>query len=185
MKKIITLTMGALLALGLTACSSKNEQIPEKVAGGECVISGEEAPLWACGGHEINGKYVAVGSAPMSKLGHQFSRNEAILNGRTNLVNIIELDIKTKADSYMRSAGLNSNELVEKVVTQMTKQTSNLTLKESKQLSYWQHPENNEIFVLVGVDKGNFTKQIEVAVKEVVPVDTQIANSEDALNKLQ
>lgn len=185
MKKTILAITSALLVLNFTACSSKEEITKPNKLEGECLIQGTQAPTWVCGAYEEAGKYTAVGSAPFSKLGQNFSRSEALLNARTNLVNQIQLDIKTKADSYMRSTGLQENEMVERVVTQVTKQTTNLTLKDSKQISYWQSPSDKEIYILVAMDKSNLDKAIDENVKEAVDTEIQIRNSEDALNKLQ
>ena len=56
---------------------------PNKVEG-ECIINGEKAPMWVCGSYDNPLQYTDVGSAPLSKLGHNFSRNEALANGRNN-----------------------------------------------------------------------------------------------------
>lgn len=183
--KLLIAGLTTFSLLNFTACSSKEEiKMPNKIEG-ECTILGETAPSWVCGTYEENNKYIAVGSAPMSKLGHNFSRNEALLNARTNLVNLIETEIKTKAESYMRSTGLKENEMVERVITQVARQTSTMTLKESKQISYWQSKNDNTIYLLVAMDKDNINKQIETSIKEVVDNELQIKNSEDALNNLR
>ncbi len=184
-KRVSSLVLTTLVLLGLSACSSKEESITLKKLESECTVLGESAPSWVCGAYEEESRYVAVGSAPMSKLGHNFSRNEALLNARTNLVNQIELQIKNKAESYMRSTGLKENEMVEKVVTQVTKQTANMTLKNSKQISYWQSGKDNTIYLLVAIDKNSINEQIDTEIKDIVDNEIQIKNSEDALNKLQ
>lgn len=184
MKKTL-LTITALFAIiNFTACSSKDDVYKPNTIEGECIIKSEVAPVWVCGGYEDPLKYTAVGSAEYSKLGHNFSRNEAILNARTNLVNQVKLDIKARAESYMRSSGLSENEKVERVVTQVSKQTSSLTLKDSKQISYWQSTNDNTIYVLVAVSKDSTSKLIDENVKDVVDNQLQILNSEDALNNL-
>ena len=184
MKKTILAISSALLVLNFTACSSKEEVVKPNKLEGQCLIQGVDAPTWVCGAYEEQERYTAVGSAPFSKLGQNFSRSEALLNARTNLVNQIQLDIKTKAESYMRSTGLKENEMVERVVTQVTKQTTNLTLKDSKQISYWQSPADKEIYILIAMNKDSLDKTIDASVKEAVDTEIQIRNSEDALNKL-
>lgn len=189
MKKSILISSSLILLsiLSFSACSSKEEveiKTPQKMES-ECIIKGETAPAWVCGSFEEQNRYVAVGSAPMSKLGHNFSRNEALMNARSNLVNRIELEIKNRAESYMRSSGIQENELVEKVVTQVSKQTSAMTLKDSKQISYWQSEKDNTIYLLMAVDKTSISQSIDTQVKDIVDNDIQIKNSEDALNKIQ
>lgn len=186
-KRLLVAGLTTFAMLNFTACSSKKEevvQVPKKMEV-ECVISGENAPAWVCGGYEEKARYVAVGSAPFSKLGHNFSRNEALMNARTNLVNQLQIEIKNKAESYMRSSGLKENEMVEKVVTQVTKQTANMTLKNSKQISYWQSAKDNTIYLLIAIDKSSLNEQIDTKVKDIVDNEIQIRNSEDALNKIQ
>lgn len=183
-KKILIAGITTLALLSFSACSTKEKTYTPNKIEGECTILGETAPTWVCGGYEETNRYVAVGSAPMSKLGHNFSRNEALLNARTNLANQIELEIKNKAESYMRSTGLKENEMVEKVVTQVSKQTTTMTLKESKQISYWQSQKDKTIYLLIAMNKNGVTKQIETMTKKAVDSEIQIRNSEDALNNL-
>lgn len=186
MKKILVSSLIAISILTFTGCSSKEPEVKQvKKLESECIVSGEDAPSWVCGDYEESTKYVAVGSAPMSKLGHNFSRNEALMNARTNLVNQIELQIKNHAETYMRSAGLKENEMVEKVVTQVSKQSSSMTLKESKQISYWQSEKDNTIYILVAIDKANVSKDLQKDVEEAIDTEVQIRNSEDALNNIK
>lgn len=183
--KILLSFVAVLTIINFTGCSSKEEVYKPNPIEGECTIQGEKAPTWVCGSYDEVTRYVATGSAPFSKLGHNFSRNEALLNARTNLVNQIKLDIKTKAESYMRSTGLDENEMVEKVVSLVSKQTSNMTISNSKQISYWQSAKDKSIFVLVAVNKSSVDSIIDKNLKEVVDNEIQLKNSEDALNKIQ
>ncbi len=185
MKKTLLAITSALVVLNFTACSSKEENMEPKKIIGECTIQGEEAPSWVCGTYDDPTRYTAVGSAPYSKLGHNFSRNEAILNGRANLVNQIQLQVKTKAESYMRSTGLQENEMVEKVVTQLSKQTTDMTISDSKQISYWQSKNDNAIYILIAMNKDSVNNKIDAQVREIVDNEIQIRNSEDALNNMQ
>jgi len=184
MKKIAISALISLSILSFTACTSKDKPYTPNSIEGECIISGEKAPVWVCGSYNEEKRYVASGSAPLSKLGHNFSRNEAVMNARTDLVNQIEIEIKNKAESYMRATGLKENELVEKVVTQVSKQTASLTLKNTKQISYWQSQKDNTIYVLMAVDKNELEKIVDENIKEIVDNELQIRNSEDALNRL-
>jgi hypothetical protein len=184
MKKTLLSLISALIVLTLTACSSKEDVYKPNTIEGQCTIQSEVAPMWVCGGYDDPLKYTAVGSAPYSKLGQNFTRSEAMLNARTNLVNQIKLDIKTKAESYMRSTGLNANEMVERVVTQVSKQTTNMTINDSKQISYWQSAKDKTIYLLVAISKDSIYKTIDMSVKDIVDSEIQIRNSEDALNNM-
>lgn len=166
-KKSSTIFLVVLSSILFVSCSSKNEDINE-IAVTECTIAGAKAPLWACGNYSEDNRFVAVGSAPMSKLGHDFSRREALANARTNLVNDIELEVKNKVESYMNSTGIKENESIEKVVTMVSKQTSSKTLKESKQISSWENPNDNFIYILVAIPKGNIEKTINSEVQKAI-----------------
>lgn len=172
-------------SLVFTACSSKEEAYTPNKVEGECIIKGEKAPMWVCGSYDNPAQYTAVGSAPLSKLGHNFSRNEALANARNNLVNQIEQQIKNKTESYMRSTGVGENEMVERVVKQVSRQTSSMVLNDSKQISYWQNQSDNTIFLLVAVNKSGVDKEIEGKVKEIVENDQQIRNSKEELESLK
>jgi BMFP domain-containing protein YqiC len=104
----------------------------------------------------------------MSKLGHDFSRREALANARTNLVNDIELEVKNRVESYMNSTGLKESESIERVVTMVSRQTSSMTLKESKQISSWENPNDNFIYILVAIPKANIEKTINSEVQKAL-----------------
>jgi len=152
-------------AIFFIACSSKDEK---KIEIPQCVISGAKAPAWACGIYTEKDRLLAVGSAPISKLGYDFTRKEAVANARASLVQQIELEVKTKVETYMNTAGLNENEAVQKVTTIVSKQTSNKVLKESKQISFWENPNDKYIYVLVAISKSNITKNIDDEIKKVL-----------------
>lgn len=182
------LTLSVLSILLFAGCGSKEEiAVPNQVEG-ECIIAGEKAPAWACGSYSEESRYIAVGSAPISKLGHNFSRGEAVASGRSNLVQQIQIDVKNKVESYMRSSGIKDEELAEKVTTQVSKQLSKVTLEGSKQISYWENEGDNSIYVLIAVNKNSVTKHLNEAIDREfgdVDVATQQKNAQKALQELQ
>ncbi|AXK49099.1 hypothetical protein CRU87_07095 [Aliarcobacter trophiarum LMG 25534] len=167
LKKTSTIFLISLASIFFVSCSSKNENINE-IAVTECTIAGAKAPLWACGNYSEESRFVAVGSAPMSKLGHDFTRREALANARTNLVNDIELEVKNKVESYMNSTGLKESESIERVVTMVSRQTSSKVLKESKQISFWENPKDNFLYILVAIPKVNIEKAINSEVEKAL-----------------
>ena len=159
------LLMTATLLTTLAGCSSELPK-PHLVEGGECVIHGEQAPIWACGGYMEADRYVGVGSAPLSKLGYDFSRKEAAINARADIAQQVEAQIKSKLDSYQRSTGADEM-TAERVVTQVARQTSELTINNSQQVSYWQHPETEVIFILLGVEKATINNAIDSQIDQL------------------
>ncbi len=156
MKKIVlSSALLSLLSLTFTGCSSEEPKPVEKpVAISECTIDRAEAPVWACG--IVNGyddMFTATGTAKMSKAGAGFSRKNAMADGRSNLAQQIETTVKDKVERFARSTGIGEAETIDTVATQVSKQVANVTMNGSKQLAYWQHPDNNDIYVLMGVTK--------------------------------
>jgi len=156
-----------LIALAVTAvtfsgCSDKDPETAEESF--ECRIAGALAPTWACGNSKLEGYYTAVGSAPLSKIGHGFSRREALANGRSNLAQQIETLVKDKVETFARSTGIGGNEVADKVSTQVSKQVAKVTLQGSKQVKYWENPNTQDIYLLVSIA----TDAVNGAVKEGV-----------------
>ena len=153
-KIVLSSALTALLALTFSGCSSDPKPTKEEVAITECTIDKVEAPKWACG--MVNGfddMYTATGTAKMSKAGAGFSRKNAMADGRSNLAHQIELEVKAKITQFAGTTGIGADETVDASITQVSKQVAHVTLKGSKQLGYWQHPENSDIYVLMGVTK--------------------------------
>ena len=152
-KILLSTSLLLLVGLGFTACSGEPE--PEKpMPIKECVIDLEEAPIWACG--IVNGyedMYTSVGSAKMSKAGAGFSRKNAMADGRSNLAQQIQVEVKAKITQFAATTGIGKSETVDSAITQVSKQVAKVTLNGSKQLAYLQHPQNSDIYVLMGVSK--------------------------------
>ncbi len=145
-KVLVALWTTALLFSG---CSNKDPEVAEESF--ECRIAGALAPTWACGNSELEGYYSAVGSAPLSKIGHGFSRREALANGRSNLAQQIETLVKDKVETFVRSTGIGADEVADKVSTQISKQVAKVTLQGSKQVKYWENPNSGDIYLLVSI----------------------------------
>ena len=154
-KILLSSSLVLLVGLGFTACSSDPQPKPEKpIAIAECVIDQADAPTWACG--MINGydeMYTSTGTAKMSKAGAGFSRKNAMADGRSNLAQQIEVEVKAKITQYAATTGIGDDETVDSAITQVSKQVAKVTMSGSKQLAYWQHPKNSDIYVLMGVTK--------------------------------
>ena len=145
------LTMMAAGVLLFTGCSPKNPD-PDQLKS-ECTINGEEAPRWACGLHHDDKYYAAVGTAKIGKLGFGFARKEALADARANLSHQVALDVKARTTQFARSTGVDDDETVERVVEAVTKQVARVTLHDSRQEAYWEHPSDGSIYLLVKVDK--------------------------------
>ena len=156
-KILMSSVLLSLLAISFTGCSDKAPEPDAKpIAISECTIDKADAPKWACGivtGYDD--MLTATGTAKMSKAGAGFSRKNAMADGRSNLSQQIETLVKDKIERFARSTGIGENETVDTATTQVSKQVAKVTLNGSKQLAYWQHPQNDDIYVLMGVSESS------------------------------
>lgn len=178
-----TYVLALSAAMLFSACSSQ-EAKPELITG-ECIISGETGPNWACGAYEDKQAYAAVGSAPMSKLGHGFSLREAVANARSSLAQQIETEVKDKVETFMRSTGVSDMEVADKVTAQVSKQVAKQTLNGSKQISYWENKGDDSLYVLVSVSKESINKTTKDSVVSSYKNDDALWQQFQAENALE
>ncbi len=158
MKKLIFL----IIALLFFGCSSKNVN---KKINSTCIIENQNAPSWICRPEDTKGYITAVGSAEKTNLGFSFQQTEAISAARDALARRISVKVKNIFKRYESNTGVKNNTISEKVVTNVSKQLSNLTLNDSKILNTWQS-KNGTLYVLVGMPKENVKKAFSQSVKK-------------------
>lgn len=159
MKKNILIS-GAIVCslLLLSGCSSKSTAIKDF----GCKQENVNAPDWTCIPN-VEGFYSGVGIAEKSKLGHSFMRKEAIANGRSDLAQQIQTQVKDKVESFTRSTGVGENEVVDKVVTAVSKQVAKVDLSGSKVIDTWISP-SGALYFLVVVDANSVNNTVKNAV---------------------
>ena len=187
-KVLLSTAVAAFMALAFTGCADKEPQKPKPIS--SCIIDKEDAPFWACGIVEgYDDMYTDTGTAKMSKAGAGFSRKNAMADGRSNLAQQIQTLVKDKIENFTRSTGLGEAETVDTVSTQVGKQVAKVSLSGSKQLAYWQHPQNNDIYVLVGVTKESVNNSAKDGVmtsfknQDALWQQFQAQNAQEALEK--
>jgi len=162
-KHLFYATAVSLAALLLSGCGAEPKPAEPTF---ECTIDNTRAPEWACGNYgDMPGMVVAVGTAKMSKMGPGFSRREAMANGRSNLAQQIQTLVKDKVETFARSTGAGADEVADKVSTQVSKQVAKVSLSGSKQLKYWQHPANKDIYLLMGVSEKGINQNARDSIK--------------------
>jgi len=165
---ISKIALSLLVVSAITACSQKEAQPskPEKTAQiGGCKIENTKAPMWACI-PEVEGYYAGVGVAEKSAAGIAHMRRVALMNGRSDLAQQIQTQVKDKIEGFTRATGNGSAETVDKVTTAVTKQVANVALKGSKAVDYWEAP-SGAIYMLVTVPKSSVNEEVKKAVKSV------------------
>lgn len=185
--KTVLFSLGAVMLVGMTGCSSKEEKVKPAEPVAECVVEGVKAPEWVCGSSDVPGYYTSVGGAPFSKLGLSFSRREALANGRSNLAQQIESEVKDKVATFAQSTGVGDSEVADKVSTQVSKQVAKVTLKGSKQIKYWQAP-SKEIYLLVAVPESTVNQEVKNQVASSYKNDNalwQQFQAKNAMNELE
>jgi hypothetical protein len=169
-KNFKIVAMAAVVAAVLTGCG---ETPKPAQADFSCKQDGVSAPEWTCNPSSYEGAIVGLGSAPISKAGTNFTRNNAMAQARNDLAFQIETQVKAKVESFVRGTGVGEKEVVDSVATQVSKQLANVTLNGSKQLQSWNSPKN--MYILVGVPNDVVNKE---AKKEIVESSH---NNKDAL----
>ncbi len=168
MSKITNVSLIAVAALGIAACSTPAAKVEpvkvEKVA--ECVFpnSREAAPLWVCDA-PVEGMAVgAVGSATKSDAGVAFMKQMAATEARVQLAQNMRVQVQNMIKQYAETTGAGSKETVDRVNTSVTKQITDQTLQGTKIFRSIQAPDGT-MYVLVGLDETAAQKLTETAVK--------------------
>jgi len=179
-KTISNVTLSALLALSFAACSSKEakpkkEESAPKTQQFACKQEGVLAPQWTCI-PDVDGYYAGVGVAEKSVAGIAHMRRVALMNGRSDLAQQIQTEVKDKMEGFTRATGNGSAETVDKVTTAVTKQIAKVDLRGSKAVDMWQAP-SGAIYMLVTVPK----KEMNEILKKEIKKSLSSFKNDDAL----
>jgi len=188
MKKTITNALIVTIAFfAITGCGEKTPE-PKKEATAptfKCMQEGVLAPQWTCIPN-VEGYYAGVGVAEKSAAGIAHMRRVALMNGRSDLAQQIETQVKDKIEGFTRATGNGSAETVDKVTTAVTKQLAKVDLKGSKAVDMWQAP-SGALYMLVTVPAENVNAEVKKAVKSSFKNDNalwQQFQSKQALEQL-
>ena len=188
MNKIIKKTaLVALVALAITGCSDKKPEAKKEAYNPtfKCMQENVLAPRWTCI-PEVEGFYAGVGVAEKSAAGMAHMRRVALMNGRSDLAQQIQTQVKDKIEGFTRATGNGSAETVDKVTTAVTKQIAKVDLKGSKAVDMWQAP-SGALYMLVTVPEENINAEVKKAVKSSFKNDNalwQQFQSKQALEQL-
>ncbi|WP_428737531.1 LPP20 family lipoprotein [Sulfurimonas sp.] len=160
-KVVVSLSLVALVA----GCSSKEEPQPQDQlsADFQCKQENVLAPNWTCI-PDVPGYYAGVGVAEKSAAGIAHMRRVAMMNGRSDLAQQIQTQVKDKIEGFTRATGNGSAETVDKVSTAVTKQVAKVDLQGSKAVNMWQAP-SGALYMLVTVPASEVNKEVKNAVK--------------------
>jgi len=132
----------------------------------ECKVENVLAPRWTCI-PEVPGYYAGVGIADKSAAGNAHMRKVAIMNGRTELNNQIQIQVKDKMTGYTGVTGNGTNEVVDKVTKAVTSQVAKINLRGSKPVDMWIAP-SDAVYMLVTVPEATVNSVVKDSIKKAV-----------------
>jgi len=185
-KAVTKIALLGLVAAVITGCSDKQ---PEPDTGYkstfECKQENVLAPRWTCI-PEVQGFYAGVGIAEKSSAGMAHMKRVALMNGRSDLTQQIQTQVKDKMEGFTKATGIGAGESVDMVTTAVTKQVAQVDLKGSKAVDMWNAP-SGALFMLVTVPEESVNGAVKDAVKSSFNSDDarwQQFQSEQALKSL-
>ena len=165
LKTLSSIALAGLIAASMTGCAD-DEPKPakkEEVSNFACKQENVLAPKWTCL-PMMKGSYAGVGIADKSAAGQAHMRRVALANGRSDLAQQIQTQVKDKVEVFTRATGNGSAEVVDKVSTAVTKQVANVSLKGSKASDVWNAP-SGAMYMLVTVPNEVVNEKVQAAVK--------------------
>ena len=132
------------------------------------------APKWTCV-PIVDGYYAGVGVAKKSAAGMGMMRRVALANGRSELAQQIQTQVKDKLETFTRTTGNGTSETVDQVNTAVSKQIAKVDLKGSKGVDIWNAP-SGDLYMLVTVPEQEVNKKV----KETIQNGSSLKN-DDAL----
>ncbi len=188
-KTISSIAFAGLVAASFTGCGGAAPvaaPAPE-VYVKNCKQENTLAPAWACEPF-LEGSYAGLGIAAKSKAGFGFTRKIALANGRSDLAQQIDSQVKDMVKTFTQSIGTGDSETVDQVNLAASKQTAKAALKGSKQVDSWTAP-SGTLYLLVAIPESVINEVAKEAVKTSMKNDQalwqqfQSKNAHEELDK--
>ncbi|MFT5659455.1 MAG: hypothetical protein ACI9TV_000071 [Sulfurimonas sp.] len=191
-KTLLSITVTAFAVLSFTGCSEEPPKPPteaEVIAASVnefgCKQEGVSAPKWTCI-PIVADYYAGVGIAPKSAAGMGHMRRVALANGRSDLAQQIQSQVKDKVETYTGTTGNGEHETVDMVTTAVSKQLAKVDLQGSKGIDTWDAP-SGTLYMLVTVPASGVNQEVKNAVRTSFKSDNalwQQFKSKQALDSL-
>ncbi len=182
---ISSIALAGLITATITGCGAQAPK-PKEDADFRCKQENVLAPKWTCVPF-VEGAYAGVGIAEKSAAGMGHMRRVAMANGRSDLAQQIQTQVKDKVELFTRTTGVADTETVDKVTTAVTKQVAKVDLQGSKAVDSWTAPSGN-LYLLVTVPESTVNNEVKKAVKSSFKNDNalwQQFQSKQALESLE
>jgi len=185
-KTLSSIALAGLVAATITGCGDTKPTPPMPSQNAEPVFHCKQentlAPKWTCV-PMIEGGYAGVGIAKKSAAGMGFMRKVALANGRSDLAQQIQSQVKDKVETFTRATGVGSAETVEQVNMAVSKQVAKVDLRGSKAVDSWTAP-SGALYLLVTVPDETINKEVKEAVKTSFKNDEALWQQFQAKNAL-
>ncbi|MBE0515229.1 LPP20 family lipoprotein [Sulfurimonas sp.] len=181
-KTVLSILAASLLLSLVTGCS-KDAKPQERSVDFACEQEGVPAPKWTCI-PDVQDAYAGIGIAQKSAAGMAHMRRVAMANGRSDLAQQIESEVKDKITIYTGTTGVGTTETVDKAIETVTKQVAKVDLVGSKAVDMWSAP-SGAIYMLVTVSKDSANEQIQNNIRTSFKNDQALWQQFKAKNALQ
>ncbi|RLA73764.1 MAG: hypothetical protein DRG78_21995 [Epsilonproteobacteria bacterium] len=181
-KTLSSIALASLLGVIITGCADKPEPVHE-VFSNQCMQENILAPRWTCV-PMVEGSYAGVGVSEKSAAGMGHMRRVALANGRSDLAQQIKSQVKDKVETFSRTTGVGSSEVVDQVNTAVSKQVAKVDLQGSKAVDSWSSP-SGTLYLLVTVPEANVNSEVKDAVKTSYKNDEALWQQFQAKNALE
>ncbi len=164
MNKILSsIVLAGLAAAIMTGCSSKTPAPEDEGVDRRCKQENVLAPKWTCV-PQAEGAYAGLGIAQKSAAGIGHMRKIALADGRSDLAQQIQSQVKDKVEAFTRTTGVAQAETVDTVATAVTKQVAKVDLQGSKAVDQWVAP-SGALYLLVTVSESGVNSVVKDAIK--------------------
>lgn len=181
-KTMSSIALAALLFVTITGCS-KEVKVGEDRPDFQCKQENVTAPTWSCI-PTVEDSYAGVGIAEKSAAGMDHMRRVALANGRSDLAQQIQSQVKDKITIYTGTTGVGGGETVDKAIETVTKQVAKVDLVGSKAVDMWTAP-SGAIYMLVTVSQNSANEQIKNNIKTSFKNDQALWQQFKAKNALE
>lgn len=181
-KTISLIAFVGLLSLSISGCS-KEVKIGEERSDFECTQENVKAPTWTCI-PSAGDSYAGLGIAEKSAAGMDHMRRVALANGRSDLAQQIQSQVKDKITIYTGTTGVGASETVDKSIETVTKQVAKVDLVGSKAVDSWTAP-SGALYILVTVSQKSANEQIKNNIRTSFKNDQALWQQFKAKNALE
>ena len=159
------LLLFSLLVVSACAGKKNNLTLEEVSEIDSCKFfnSDKKAPLWVCGLKVEGLAFSAVGISEKSKAGFVFMRQQAAADGRVQLAQEIEVEVRSMVKNFVEVTGKGDAQTVDSVATDVSKLITSETIRGSRVIRTITGPDGS-LYALVGMDEQVARNNVEDAI---------------------